>query len=367
MTRILVIDDDDLVREQLLSWFEREGYEVAEAEDGLQGVKQALAQPPDLVVCDIAMPEMSGYEVLEHVRSNNHTTTLPFIFLTGQSDKSFVRHGMELGADDYLTKPFTRPEVMAAVRTRLKRHAALADAFTRELEEAKTQLARMVAHELKTPLISIHMVKDIVERQLGQLNESELKNLMDTLGAGTERLNHLIEQMVYLTQLDTGVLSWERVRESGFPVQMWQLIPGAIDLGRRFAFRSKDLTVVTDIRDQQVAAQAHMQALKHALAELIANALNYSPENGQVTISVWESDESVWISIFDQGMGMSAEDQTRAFQEYGQINRETREQQGMGLGLPLVCRIIETHMGTLELRSVESKGTQAIIRLPTLR
>lgn len=366
MTRILVIDDDDLVREQLMGWFEREGYEVAEAADGLAGVEHALAQPPDLIVCDIAMPEMSGYEVLENVRGHSHTTTMPFIFLTGQSDKSFVRHGMELGADDYLTKPFTRPEVMAAVRTRLKRRAALEDVFTRELEEAKTQLARMVAHELKTPLISIHMVKDIVERQLGQLNQTDLKDLMNTLGTGTERLNHLIEQMVYLTQLDTGVLSWDKVRENGFPVQMWQFIPGAVDLGRRFAFRNRELTVASDIRDQQASAQAHIQALKHALAELIANALNYSPEDGQVTISVWQSDGSVWMSIFDQGMGMSAEDQARALQEYGQVNRESREQQGMGLGLPLVRRIIEAHQGILELRSVENKGTQAIVRLPAL-
>ncbi len=366
MTRILIIDDDDLVREQLMGWFEREGYEVTEANDGPAGVQQALGQPPDLIVCDIAMPEMSGYEVLEAVRGHAQTTTMPFIFLTGQTDKAFMRHGMELGADDYLTKPFTRPEVLAAVRTRLKRRAVIADALTQELEAAKTHLSRLVAHELKTPLISIQMVKDLVERQIGQLQPGDIQNLMDTLGAGTERLHHLVEQMVFLTQLDAGVLSREKIQETGFGVQVWQLVPSAIDLGRRFAFRNRDLSVVSDLRDEQAAIHAHLPALKHALAELIANALNFSPADGKVTISEWQSDSAVWISIYDEGIGMSAAERAKAFETYAQIHRDSREQQGMGLGLPLVRRIVEAHGGDFELESVTNKGTQALVRLPVM-
>ncbi len=367
MPHILIIDDDDLVLEQIQEWFLMEGYEVVALTNPVEGVETALNQPPDLVVCDVAMPEMSGYDVLLELRKHAQTMATPFIFLTAQSDKQFMRHGMELGADDYLTKPFTRAEVLAAVRTRLARRDDLVEALGQpQLDEVKTNLARMVAHELKTPLVNIALVKDIIERQLGRLSQAELAELINTLGAGTERLTHLVEQMVYMTQLDTGVLTPEAVKRSGIPVEIWQIMPGAVDVGRRYAFRNKQIPVVTDLRDQHAAVQAHMQALKHALAEIICNALNYSHEDGQVIISQWQSDDAIWITIADQGIGMTPEQQAQALHPFEQIDRGAQEQQGMGMGLPIVRRIVEAHGGHIELQSVEGRGTQVSVRLPAL-
>ena len=129
------------------------------------------------------------------------------MFLTARSDKSFMRHGMELGADDYLTKPFTREELLSAIHARLNRASSLAEAHKKDLEETKTKLTRLIAHELRTPLSSIQLVKDVVEQQLGQLSSEQISELMQTLGSGTERLSHMVEQIVYVTRLDAGFLS----------------------------------------------------------------------------------------------------------------------------------------------------------------
>ncbi|HEX2906793.1 MAG TPA: response regulator [Phototrophicaceae bacterium] len=367
MTRILAIDDDDLILEQVVMWFEAEGYEVASALNGAEGVELAVQQPPDLIVCDISMPEMSGYDVLVELRQHPETALVPFMFLTAQSDRAFVRHGMELGADDYLTKPFTRPELLSAARTRLQRRSVVADSYAQELDEIKSSLARKVTHELKTPLSNIQLVKDIIERHFESLSQLEVKDLMEALGSGTERLNHLVDQMVYVTQLDGGVLSEQKIQENGIVAEIGPVILGAIDQGRRFAFRNRNLNiVVSDIRNPKALVLAHTQALRHALAELVANALNFSPEKGEVSISEWQTGGFVWISVLDVGIGMTPEQQTQAVQAFEQINRETQEQQGVGLGLPLVKRILEAHSGKVEIHSLVGKGTQVIVCLPVL-
>ncbi|MBZ0276057.1 MAG: response regulator, partial [Anaerolineae bacterium] len=215
MTTILVIEDEQPLLEEIGDTLQFEGYEVHTAENGLAGVRQAQSNTPDLIVCDISMPELDGYGVLLELRKNPATVTVPFVFLTARADKSFMRHGMELGADDYITKPFTHNELLAAVRSRLQRHSALSDRYGQELEQMKSSLARMVVHELRTPLVSVQLAKDIIERQLGRLSPASTKELMDAMGLGINRLNHVVEQMVYLTQIETGLLNRQDILENG--------------------------------------------------------------------------------------------------------------------------------------------------------
>ncbi len=124
MSKILIIEDQPQMRRNLAFILEMEQFEVLTAENGRQGLELARQHAPDLVVCDVMMPEQDGYEVLEALRADATTATLPFIFLTAKGDKPDVRQGMNLGADDYLTKPVTREELLAAVRTRLARQQA---------------------------------------------------------------------------------------------------------------------------------------------------------------------------------------------------------------------------------------------------
>jgi len=127
MKKILVIEDDRVIRENILKLLKAEGFDVTGAENGAQGLNAAVSNLPDVILCDVMMPQLDGYGVLVALRSHPVTATVPFVFLTGKADRSQVRQGMELGADDYLTKPFTKAELVGAISSRLKKQAALAE------------------------------------------------------------------------------------------------------------------------------------------------------------------------------------------------------------------------------------------------
>jgi two-component system sensor histidine kinase/response regulator len=364
MSTILVIEDERLLREEIVDMLNFEGFTTLEAADGEEGIKLAQEHLPDLVLCDIAMPKLDGYQVLLALREHPRISSIPFVFLTARSDRPFMRHGMELGADDYVTKPATNAEILAAIRARLERQTGVNGSQKLKLDEAKQTLTHLVAHELRTPLTSIMMVQDIVARQMGQLSPSQMDSLLETMHSGSKRLAHLIEQMVYFTELETGILSPENIDAGGQPLYLWQTLTAAVDLGRRFAHRQHDGLIRYEEHDPDATVIASAPPLKHALAELVANALDFSPEGKEVVVSQWQADGFVWIMIVDQGAGMSPAEADRAFLDFSQVNREAHEQQGIGLGLPLARRIIEAHGGTLTLKSIAGKGTQVTVSLP---
>jgi len=158
MSRILVIEDEPNLRKNILDFLELEGVEVLEASDGEIGVDSARQYNPDLIISDISMPKMDGYNALIELRKDEKSAHIPIIFLSAMADRSFVRHGMELGADDYLTKPFSYPELLAAIQARLARQVTHESLASKELETVKKRLARVVSHEMRTPVASILMV-----------------------------------------------------------------------------------------------------------------------------------------------------------------------------------------------------------------
>ncbi|MGQ9850746.1 MAG: hybrid sensor histidine kinase/response regulator [Aggregatilineaceae bacterium] len=364
MTKILVIEDEESVRENILEILGFEGFEVQGAADGREGVQAAGQFLPDLIVCDIAMPEMDGYSVLLQVRQMPNLASVPFIFLTARTDRAFMRHGMELGADDYLTKPFSSAELLAAILARLERHKATARAIEERVEDAKRRLVQMIAHELRTPLVSIEMALDIISRQVGQLEPHQLLELLDYIGRGSNRLHHVVEQMVLITQLEAGLLTADLVREQGMPVHVSELLIAAVSLGRRFTPRGTEVTVRIEERDEDLTVWGDVSALKHALAEIIANALGFSPAGGEVILSAWTSSRRAVIAVTDRGPGIPSQQLAYALREFYQIDRDRQEQQGMGMGLPLARRLIEVHGGTLDIQSVVGRGTQVTVELP---
>jgi two-component system sensor histidine kinase/response regulator len=175
MKKILVIEDTADIRALISEMLQSRGFEVLGAEDGTFGVQIAEAQSPDLILCDVQMPRMNGFEVLQRLRENESTSTIPFIFLTGAADKMQVRHGMELGADDYLTKPFTLQELLAAVAARLETRATLAKAAARKLADLRDSITFSLPHEFITPLNGILGFSSILVEQAGKLTGNEIE------------------------------------------------------------------------------------------------------------------------------------------------------------------------------------------------
>ncbi|MEP7291736.1 MAG: response regulator [Chloroflexota bacterium] len=365
MTKILVIEDERYLLEDITELLQYTDFEVQGANNGTLGVQIAESYLPDLIICDIMMPELDGYQVLEQIRSNPETANTSFIFLTAKADRDSVRQGMELGADDYLTKPFTSAELLTAINSRLTRQNQIAVHSEQKIEGIKRQLTRMVTHELRTPLISINTVVDVISRQIGQLSQSEMEELLDSISAGSKRLSHRVEQLVFITQLESGMLNREVIMREGLPMRLWEMLVAANNLARRFSYQQQpNVNVQFHDHDRDALVMCNPAALKQALGELIANAVTFSPENSQVNISQWRSGGKVLISIVDQGPGMPEERLAEALRAFSQLDRETTEQQGMGLGLALAQRIIEAHGGKLEILSVVDKGTQVTLTLP---
>jgi signal transduction histidine kinase len=363
---ILIIDDNADMRTLTQAVLEREGYRILLAENGMQGLKLAVERQPDLIICDLMMPDIDGHEVLRRLRQHPEQAEIPFILLTAHGDKIIHRKTMALGADDFLTKPVPRVVLVDAVKSQLNKHARYLEARQAE-KEAKRRLSLMVAHELRTPLVGLSMAQEILLRRLGQLSEDQQRELLEGMDGGIRRLRHLVEQMVLLTQLENQNISMEKIHSEGAHIPMWSLLVPAVNLAKQFNVRAHHVQVRVEERDRQAIVLCDQGSLKHALAELICNALAFSPQDSEVTVAEWFDETQVWISIVDYGKGMRLEDIPIALKPFEQIDRETQEQQGVGLGLPLAKRIIEAHGGALEIHSVLGKGTEVLVCLPATK
>ncbi|MFN9340483.1 MAG: response regulator transcription factor, partial [Candidatus Kapaibacterium sp.] len=175
--KVLVIEDEDLVREGIVLILQVNGYDVYTANNGRKGVDEAKRVIPDLIISDVMMPELDGYGVLEQLRATKETSTIPFLFLTAKADKSDIRQGMNLGADDYLTKPFEIDELIEAVNARLQRASAeksnAEEIANVKLNELRTNLTFSLPHEFLTPLNGILGLSNIMMNNLEVFSQEE--------------------------------------------------------------------------------------------------------------------------------------------------------------------------------------------------
>jgi two-component system, sensor histidine kinase and response regulator len=363
---ILVIEDEAELRANIAEALTLEGFEIFEADNGGTALGLLQLRYPDLILCDINLPDFDGYQILRQVRRNEYLTKVPFLFLTAKTDRDSMRKGMDLGADDYLTKPFTNDELLSAVKTRLRRHEALTRVDPEELETAKQHLTRLVAHELRTPLNSLVMVEQIISRKIEVLSKEDVQALLSSWKSGAHRLHHLVEQMVLLTQIDSGALNPKQIRQEGEIKEVGPLLRLAVGVARQFAYRHPHGRINLDQIDETLMVRCNEKALTHALAEIVSNALDFSPEGTTILMGVAKREQYVAIGILDTGPGLTTRRLERALRPFEQIDREKQEQQGIGLGLPIAKKTIEIHGGWIIFQKVASGGTKVIILLPRI-
>jgi diguanylate cyclase len=193
MKKILVIEDEEFVRENILELLDTEGFEVIGAENGRIGIDLAKAMTPDLILCDVMMPDLDGYGVLTKLRQESAMASTPFIFLTAKAAKTDFRQGMELGADDYLTKPFTRAELLGAITSRLKKQAAVQNRYSTELQQAKEQLNHLIHHDHLTNLPNQMALREAFVRV--KPTDTSNEQLVTLLSVGLDRFNQITDNL----------------------------------------------------------------------------------------------------------------------------------------------------------------------------
>ncbi|MEQ8973860.1 MAG: response regulator [Coleofasciculus sp. C1-SOL-03] len=210
MAKILVIEDELSVRDNILELLEANNFQVTESDNGLAGIQLATQQLPDLIVCDVMMPELDGYEVLTALRSNPATQTIPFIFLTAKASRDDWRQGMELGSDDYLTKPFTAKELLSAIATRLSKQMAIQQQSEAKLDELRSNITSALPRELQTPLNSIvgtsqTLLADYIEA-------APVRSMIEDIQASGQQLSRSIQNFLLYAELELAETSSERRR-----------------------------------------------------------------------------------------------------------------------------------------------------------
>ena len=356
MKKILIIEDEIPVLENLAELISESGnFNVLTAGNGIKGVELALENLPDLVLCDIMMPGMDGYEVLKKLKSNETTSTIPFIFLTAKSEKDDMRYGMELGADDFITKPFTYKEVFKAIDSRLTKTEQLVSKSEQQLNELRINLATTLPHELRTPLNGILASSHLLIEHFDKMDINEIKQVHKSIYASAKRLNRLITN--YLTFADLELLFKDKQKleslksfssvESPEPIIKDILMNIADNYNR-----NSDVDI--DLLNKSInITQEHLYKI---CEELFDNAFKFSDTNKRVKVSSSAIDNYYILKISDEGIGLTHE-QISKIGAYVQFDRKLHEQQGSGLGLIIVKRILQVYDGYLEIESEIDKFT----------
>lgn len=370
MPKILIVDDDMVFRSGIAEWLDLEGFEVLQAESGADGLNIALHTPPDIVICDVVMPGMSGYDVLARFQREPGLKRIPFVLLSAQADPASIRQGMTLGADDYLTKPFTCPDLLATIESRLRSGAIRAEdeqrrlaQLERLLDEAEDRqalqmkLAEIFVGDFRDPLLRIiggasylrdfpdRLPEDARRARLSDIEASArvLLQMLDDSGdiARMEKLNtatvHAVFESTDLTALISTVCSEFRA-----------LAPD----GHRLVFTGPEqATILTD------------PLLVHRIAtNLISNGLKYSPPECHVYISLEKQADRVAIHVQDFGIGISEEDQKLLFKPFHR-GSNVGKVRGTGLGMVIVQRAAQRLGGSVIVDSALDEGTLVTVTL----
>ena len=284
---------------------------------------------------------------------------IPFIFLTGVSDKVYVRHGMELGADDYLTKPFTIAELVAAVKARLEKQAALTRHADRKMEELRGNISLALPHELLTPLTGILGFSTLLAENYDSVTPGELFEVANNLHQSALRLQRTVENFLLYSQIELVAADPNKVatlRMGEFLVAKETIVQVARQIARQ-AGREEDLSVQIETASLPIAPDK----LQKVVTELLDNAFKFSRAGDLVALASFANSEWFTLSVTDHGRGMTPE-QIARIGAHMQFERKLYEQQGSGLGLIIARRLTELHGGTFSLESVPEQQTTVHMR-----
>ncbi len=364
--RILAVEDHDLLLSAIRDILEVEGYEVRTATDGVDALEQLKTFKPDLIIADISMPRMDGYEFFDAVHANPEWVPIPFVFLTARAEREDRLRGKAMGAEDYIIKPFDPQELVVVVNSRIGRAQAIRRVTEHEFDELKQQIITLLSHELRTPLTSVYGYTELALEEASTLPPSDFQQFLTGIKKGADRLTRLVEDLLLVVRLDTGELQreFELLGEVQDDVHEIVRRTARVETGRMM---HQGVTLDLDVPQALPPVRVHEFFLSDALARLIDNAVKFSRSAEKpVRVSARAADDHVEISVQDWGVGIPEDQLDRLFESFGQLNRAKLEQQGAGLGL-VICRALIVAMGgriSVTSRQGEMSGTTFTIHLP---
>ncbi len=366
---VLVVDDTEANVDILLKTLDDE-YEVVVAIDGKTALELINKNKPDIILLDIMMPGIDGYGVCERLKKNPKTENIPIIFITGRHEIESKTKGFELGAIDYITKPFEILEVKARVKTQLSLMLAKKELTNQNeiLEEKVQELIKMndlknsfigmLAHDLRSPLSVICGLTQIIHSKKGDIPPEKIEKHSTMIYSSSKRMLSLINNLLDVSMIESGHLkldlklnSLNKLVQERVELFEYQAKKKGIEIFRSF------IEVEEFLFDQHYISQV--------VDNLVSNAIKFSEPNKNIYVSINYSDGKVKVSIKDEGPGISQSDQNNLYMPFGKLSAEPiGGENSTGLGLSIAKKVIETHKGTISVESELGKGTTFSFSLP---
>jgi signal transduction histidine kinase len=382
---ILIVDDNTLNVQLISTLLRSKGYKPVVANSGANALKYLEQKLPDLILLDIMMPEMDGFEVCQIIKSQDRFSDIPLIFLTAKNEVADVVKGFSLGAVDFISKPFRSEEVLI----RIQNHLALKQAqfkleeqnrtlqsLNKKIESSNQQLAKqasdlkelnaqknrffsILAHDLRNPFSGFIGMTNLLRHSWKTMQEDELEDFIVTLDDTADKVNKLLENLLKWSQVQLDSLVFEK---SCFNLK--NLVDDVIALKKTNADKKK-LNLINKI-DPKVQLFADEQMTQMVVRNLISNAIKFTPKEGLIKIeAVNTKKDMLQVAVCDNGIGMSADTQKKLFNISEKVSRPgTEGEESTGLGLILCKALIEKQGGKLWVESEEGSGSVFYFTLP---
>lgn len=354
MEHILIIDDDPILRQLIVETLKKT-YDVATAADGESGVAAAISNPPDLIICDLNMPGIDGFTVFQRLQKVDTLIDVPFIFLSAFSHPDNVRHGMALGVDDFLAKPFSSEELHRIIRVRLDKRARRREIVLQAIEELRLNITASLPHELRTAITIIEGYTYLVLENADELDPVQ-REMVESIYVSASRLHRMAEKYEWYLRAHI----FPGVRDENALTQPETVIHSvALETAQAF-------DRIGDLNMQLTAATIGIEeaCLCKIVGEVIENAFKFSPANSPVSVTGIHNEDRYVISITNEGPGMSPE-QIAQIGGFMQFDRKIYEQQGTGLGLIIAKRLTELYGGSLTITCSDHQ-TYLSVALPAI-
>ena len=359
---IIVVDDTPANLHLLTGMLKARGYKVRPVSSGKFALQTAQHDPPDLILLDIIMPEMNGYEVCECLKADEQLAGIPVIFISALNETMDKVKAFKVGGVDYVTKPFQFEEVQARVATHLelrrqKRLLQESNEQLRKLEELRDNLVHMVVHDMRTPLTAIYGFLRTLETLEGESLSEQGREFVQTALAATEDLVEMVSSLLDVSKMEAG--------EMKLNLTQCELLTIAREALAKVESLEGDRQLMLSGADEPVTVMADAELIARVFQNLLGNALKFTPDDGRVTVSIEASAAAARVLVQDTGPGIPPEYRERIFEKFGQVeNPANKQRYSTGLGLTFCKLAIEAHGGQVGVDSEEGSGSTFWFTLP---
>jgi two-component system sensor histidine kinase/response regulator len=360
VANILVADDTLENLRLLASMLGEQGYEVRSLTNGRQALQAAERDPPDLILLDINMPEMNGYEVCRRLKESKALRDVPVIFLTALDDIADKVTAFEVGGVDYITKPFQLEEVSARVRTHVALRRAALEAERsyqrlRELERTRDDLVHMIVHDMRSPLMVLLGHLELVEATIGRSLQRDAADDLQAAAAAARGISRLANDLLDVSRLEEGKL----------PLSLASADVAAIAGQVRASVRSLTFDRPITLDTTAAAAVCDAAIVRRVIENLLGNAIKHTPPGCSIRVTVRSDGDRVRVEVSDSGPGVPLEARALIFEKFGTLAaRQSQQYHSTGLGLSFCKLAVEAHGGAIGVASAEPNGSVFWFELP---